>query len=210
MSTVRATQVATMLTDTTTRRGAFRFLAGVAMASSGFAALGIADADAKKRKRKGKKQDNGICGRGKRARVRVPHDGKIVHTPTLENGRRYRPRVAGVVTGSSSLLTSVGIDAGYIFRPGGDPNLAQDVYGDVDFGLSVDGVAAAWGDHASNHVYERDVVGQGKKLALRLVTEPESGLNQLGQSELAAQRIIANPDLDFTFSGSLTVEILCD
>jgi len=208
----RTIQTASSLTAATNRRGTFRLLAGLALATSGLTNLGSADAGArnkKKNKRKGKKGGKGICGDKRHARVRVPHDGTIVYTEKLEAGKRYRLRVSGYLNGYAPLLPSVGVDAGYIFKPNGDPSLARDVYADIDFGLSVDGTAANWGAHQTDHIYSREIVGQGQKLALRMITKAEDGMNQSSQNEPSARREIeVNPVL--TLSGSLTVEILCD
>lgn len=204
----RTTETASVLTGSTTRRGALRLLAGLALTGSGLAAFGSTDASAKKKsKRKGKK---GICGDKRHARVRVPHDGSVVHTETLQAGKRYRLRVSGHVTGSAPLLVNpVGIDAGHIFRQGDGSTTTYDSINGVDYGLSVDGAAASWGDYASNHVYERKVVGQGKKLALRLVTEPESSFGNSAQGQLSTRRLVETP-IELELSGSLTVEISCD
>lgn len=205
MKSERTTGIASPSTASSTRRGALRFLAGLALSGSGLAALGGAETGAKKkRKGNGKKEGHGHCGRDRRlARVIVPHDGSVVHTPVLENGRRYRLRVSDYASGTS-VFTAIGIDAGYIFRRDGEPP-ALDSYGDVDMGLSVDGAAADWGAYAANHVYEKNVVGQGERLALRLVTRPdEAGLSQGTQ-----RRVITEIDYDFGLSGSLKVEILC-
>lgn len=203
---------ASTLTGPSTRRGALRFLTGIALVGSGLATLGSADADARNKKkntRKSKKNGKGICGDKRHARVRVPHDGTVVFTEKLEAGKRYRLRVSGYVSGFGPLLPSVGVDAGFIFRPDGDPSLARDIYAGIDFGLTVDGVAANWGAHQTDHVYVREVVGGGKKLALRVITKSEESLSQSSQSEPSARRVIeVNPVL--TLSGSLTVEILCD
>jgi hypothetical protein len=213
METERPTQIASMLTDTTSRRGALHFLAGLALAGIGRATLGSTDVDAKNKKKgkgKGKKRDKKTCNRRKPlARLKVSHDGSIVRTPTLENGRRYWLRVSDHVTGTAPLLSPVGIDAGYVFRQGDGEATAKDNWNGVDYGLSVDGEAANWGDYQSNHVYGQKVEGQGQKLALRLVTEPESGFNQSADGDLAAQRIISTP-IDLELSGALTVEIFCD
>ena len=206
MATELKTDIATLLTASSTRRGALRFLAGIALSGAGLAALGGEETGAKK-KRKGRDKNNGQgrCGRDRRlARVNVPHDGSIVHTPVLEHGRQYRLRVSGFASGSS-FLTPIGIDAGYIFAQGGNPELAKDVYGDADMGLSVDGAAAKWGPYAANHVYEKNVVGQGERLALRLVSRPD----EAGLSQGTAARIISEIDYEFGLSGSLKVEILC-
>ena len=205
------TKMAPVQTATTTRRGALRLLAGLAVASTGLAALSTAESNAKKKKsRKGKKGGNGICGDKRHARVRVPHDGSVVYTERLENGKRYRLRVTDHVTADYPLLTDpMGIDAGHIFRQEDGPTTAYDSPNGVDYGLSVDGRSASWGDYASNHVYERNVVGQGQKLALRLVTGPESALNPSSQGQLSARRLISTP-IELELSGSLSVEILCD
>ena len=206
------TQTESMLTGSTTRRGALRFLAGIAMTGSGLAALGSADADAKnkKNKRKGKKGGKGICGDKKRARVQVPHDGTVVYTEKLEAGKRYRLRVSDFVTATAPLRPDpVGIDAGYVFRQDGGSVTASDSANGVDYGLSVDGESASWGGYTSNHVYERKVVGQGKKLALRLITEPENSFSNSAQDQLSARRLTETP-IEYELSGSLTVEILCD
>lgn len=199
----RTIQPASTLTASTSRRGALRLLAGLALAGSGLAALNAADADAKsknKNKRKGKKETK------RSNRVRVPHDGTIVYTEKLEAGKRYRLRVSGFLRGSGPLLPSAGVDAGYIFRPDGDPSLARDVYAGIDFGLSVDGAAADWGPHRTDHVYTREVVGAGERLALRMITASEESLSQSAENEPSTRRVIEiNPNL--TVSGSLTVEV---
>ncbi len=200
------------LTQSTTRRGALHFLAGLALASSALTGLGSDDTDAKnkKNKRKGKKGGKGICGDKQYARVRVPHDGAIVYTEKLEAGKRYTLRVSGHVTGAAPLLVNpIGFDAGHIFRQVDGSTTADDSKNGIDFGLSVDGAAAAWGDYASNHVYERKVVGEGKKLALHLVTKAESSLNPSAQGQLSVRRIISTP-IELDLSGSLTAEVLCD
>jgi hypothetical protein len=209
----RTIPTTSMRITSTTRRGALRFFAGLAMAGSGFASLGSADADARnkknKRKNKGKKGGMGICGDKRHARVRVPHDGSVVYTEKLEAGKRYRLRVSGYASGYGPLLPSAGVDAGYLFRPDGDPSLARDAYAGIDFGLSVDGAPANWGTHQTDHVYTREIVGDGRKLALRMVTKVEETLTPTNQSQPSTRREIEiNPLL--TLSGSLTVEILCD
>jgi hypothetical protein len=207
MKRERSTRIASMLTQTTTRRGALRFLAAAALGSAGLTVLDAADADARKKRRRKRKKRQGGCQRGKPlAQVSVPHDGTTVHTPALEQGRRYRLRVSGVVSGHS-LLTPIGVDAGYLFRAQSDQLVAHDVLNDIDYGLSVDGAAADWGDYASGHVYEREVLGQDQALALRLVTTANE-LNQ-GTGQMIAQRIITNPNPDLNLSGTLKVEILC-
>lgn len=208
MDSERTTGITSLLTVSSTRRGALRFLAGIALSGTALAAIGGEEVDArKKRKGRDKDKDNkgqGRCGRDRRlAKLNVPHDGSIVYTPVLENGRRYRLRVSGFASGTS-FFTPIGIDAGYIFRRDGQPP-ALDSYGDVDMGLSVDGAAASWGAYAANHVYEKNVVGQGERLALRLVTRPD----EAALSQGTARRIITELDYEFGLSGSLEVEILC-
>ena len=173
-------EIAATLTDAMTRRGALRFLAAAVMGSAGIAALGGVSGEAKKKRgKKGKKPGNGLCGRDRKlAELKVLSDGSIVQTPVLEPGRSYRLRVSGAVTGTTSLQAPVGIDAGYIFTNGGPQFIAHDVFAEVNYGLAVDGAAASWGDYAANHVYERVVEGNGERLALRLVTGPESALPQ--------------------------------
>lgn len=207
----RTIQPASTQTASTSRRGALRLLAGLALAGSGLAALDTAGADAKsKNKKKGKKRGKGICGDKRHARVRVPHDGSVVHTETLEGGKHYRLRVSGHVTGSAPLLVNpVGIDAGHIFRQGDGSTTTYDNINGVDYGLSVDGAAASWGDYASNHVYERKVVGEGKKLALRFIAEPESSFGNSAQGQPSTRRLVETP-IELELSGSLTVEIFCD
>jgi hypothetical protein len=206
----------TILTGATTRRGALRFLAAAAITGAGSAAFGAASIEAKKPKRNGKgkekSKDKGKphgksgCGQGRALdRVKVPHDGTTVQTAELEAGKSYRIRVSGQVTGTTSLLAPIAIDAGYIYRPGSDPSPTLDIYGDADMGLSVDGAAASWGDYAADHVYEREIVGQGQRLALRLITKPDDAL----QTHAATGRIIRVFDYNFVLSGSLSVEVLC-
>jgi hypothetical protein len=208
-------QIAAILTGATTRRGALRLLAAAAMTGAGSAAFAT-KIEAKKPKNNGKNKGKGKgkdkqhgksgCGRGRALdQVKVPHDGTTVQTATLEAGKSYRIRVSGQVTGTTSLLAPIGIDAGYIYRTDGNRAPALDVYGDADMGLSVDGVAASWGDYAANHVYEREIVGQGERVSLRLVTRPDDAL----QTQASTRRIISVFDYDFNLSGSLTVEILC-
>jgi hypothetical protein len=209
----RTIPTASTLTGAMSRRGTLRILAGLAMASSGLSALEGTDADARnkkdKRKNKGRKGSKGICADKRHARVRVPHDGSVVYTAKLEAGKHYRLRASGYASGYGPLLPSVGVDAAFIFRPDGDPSLARDVYAGIDFGLSVDGAPANWGAHQPDHVYTREVVGEGKKLALRMVTKAEESLTPNNQSQPSTRREIEiNPLL--TLSGSLTVEILCD
>jgi hypothetical protein len=213
METERTTtQFASTLIASTTRRGALCFLAGLAMAGSGLAVLSGTDADAKNKK-KGKKNNGkgkGTCDRRKPlARLKVSHDGSVVHTPKLENGRRYRLRVSESVVGTAPLFPQVGVDAGYLFRQDGGDTIAKDSAEGLDFGLWIDDEAVAWGGYNGKHVYERVVKGEGEKLALHLVTEPESGLSQGAGGQVSAQRIISTP-VDFEFAGSLTVEVFCD
>jgi hypothetical protein len=211
-------RIAAILTEATTRRGALRLLAAAAITGAESATFGAATIEAKKPKSngkgkekskgkdKGKQHGKSGCGHGKALdRVKVPHDGTTVQTAELEAGKSYRIRVSGQVTGTTSLLTPIAIDAGYIYRLDSDPSLALDVYGDADMGLSVDGAAATWGDYAADHVYEREIVGQGQRLSLRVVTKPEDAL----QTHASTRRIITVFDYNFVLSGSLTVEVLC-
>jgi hypothetical protein len=184
------------------------------MGGVGYAAVATPDADAKnKRKKRGKKGKNtqpgdGQCGRDRKlAELQVPHDGSVVQTRVLAQGRSYRLRISGVIEGTTALQTPVGVDAGYIFGNSGQQFIARDLYGEVNIGLSVDGAPASWGDYASDHVYERVVEGEGKRLALRVVTEPEPELSQ-GTGQMTARRIITT-DLELNLSGELTVEVLC-
>jgi hypothetical protein len=205
------TDTASSLTEATTRRGALRFLAAVAMAGAARAAFAAPHADAKKKhgkNKKGKKPGNGLCGRDRKlAALKVRYDGSLVLTPALEEGRSYRLRVSGVIEGTTALQTPVGVDAGYIFANKGAQLIARDSYAEVNIGLSVDGGAASWGDYAADHVYERAIQGQGQRLALRVVTKPESALSQ-GTEQVTAQRIIS-VDPELNLSGELTVEVLC-
>ena len=205
----RTIPTTSMQTNSTTRRGALRFLAGLAMAGSGLTALGSADSNARNKKSSRKKKSGkGICGDKRHARVHVPHDGPGVYTKTLEAGKQYRLRASGYVSGYGPLLPSAGVDAGYLFRPDGDPSLARDVYAGIDFGLSIDGAAATWGAHQTDHVYTREIVGEGQELALRMITKAEESLTPTNQGQPSTRREIEiNPLL--TLSGSLTVEILC-
>jgi hypothetical protein len=211
METERTTQTASTSAGSLSRRAVLRALAGFALTGTGTAIFHGAVGAKKKRKGKDKDKDkgtkggNGRCGRKRRlARLQVPHDGTIVHTPVLESGRRYRLRVSGYVSGST-LLTPIGIDAGFLFRRDGQLGPTFDTYGDADMGLSVDGAAAHWGDYEADHVYQREVVGQGERLALRLVSRPDEPSFNQG----TARRLITVFDYDFDLSGTLTVEVLC-
>jgi hypothetical protein len=202
-------QTTSTLNASTSRRESLRFLAALALTGSGLAGLAAVDADAKKNKN-GKKRRKSTCdGRKPLARVKVSHDGSTAHTPKLENGRRYRLRVSGSVTGTAPLFPEIGVDAGYLFREDGGDTIAKDTADGLDFGLRIDGEPVPWGGYTSNHVYERRVQGAGGKLALRLVTESESQFSNSAQGQLSVRRLVETP-VDFDFSGELTVEIFCD
>ena len=210
--TQHAIQTASTMTAATSRRGAIRFLAGLALAGSGLATLDpqASVARNKKNKRRGKNGGKATCdGRKPLARVKVSSDGSSVQTPRLENGRRYRLRVTGSVTGTAPLFPEIGVDAGYLFREDGGDTIAKDSADGLDFGLWIDDEPVAWGGYNANHVYERRVQGEGQKLALLLVTESESELSQGASGQLSVRRLISTP-VDFDFSGDLTVEIFCD
>lgn len=197
--------VARRLAETTGRRRVLRLLAGgalgalvgwpVAEAASAHDALATCSRfeDKKKRKacvKKAKKHNRthtnaNTCPAGRRVgSVNVPGNGTTVSTPVLAQGQRYRLRASGAAATNATR----GQDAEYDFpfaNPSDLNNVIDSVQG-TDIGVSIDGQAPDWGPYNVAHVYEREVVGQGRALSLKLV------------------------DIIYTDnSGSLTIEIFC-
>jgi hypothetical protein len=161
--------------EVSTRRGFVRLLGGAAaigaMVAVGHAAPAVAKRNKKNRKRKKKGNATGntqtpqtTCQPGAQiGAVSVPATGATVSTPVLTQGQRYRLRASGFW---SSNATN-GQDAFADF-PFANPNAPVTTFQGVRLGLSVDGGSAdVWGSYNTNHVYEREVVGQGAALTLR-------------------------------------------
>jgi hypothetical protein len=103
-------------------------------------------------------------------------------TPTLKRGQRYQLRAIGFWSTNASF----GNDAFAAF-PFANPNAPETVFQGVRLGLSVDGSSPdQWGSYHLDHIYEREVTGEGAPLSLRF-TDPLSADN----------------------TGTLTVEVSC-
>lgn len=208
-STALADRLNISISTSITRRGALRFLAAAVVGGAGIAGPGSSAIDAKRKRRKHRKgggSSKAICGRGGHAvKLELPNDGTVVETPVLAAGHSYRLRVSGVVTGVTSTQAEVGIDAGYRFANRANSIAFTDSFGDLDYGVSVDGGPANWGDFTTTHVYERVVNGNGAKLALRFTALPAPAAAKRGLRRI----ITEDPDLDLTLDGELTVEIHC-
>ena len=155
-----------------TRRTFVRFV-GAAAAMGAIAVVSRGEsAEAKKgRKKRGKRQKQTpggqtpqTCQSGTQVgAVSVPATGATVQTPVLLQGQRYRLRASGFW---SSNATN-GQDAFADF-PFANPAAFVTTFQGVRLGLSVDGGSAdVWGSYTTNHVYEREVTGQGVALSLR-------------------------------------------
>ena len=134
------------------------------------AVIGAGDGAEAKRKRgkKGKGKGNGqqgtVCQPGQQVgAVSVPGTGATVTTPVLQQGQRYRLRASGFW--STNATRGLDAFADFAFA---DPTTPVTTFQGVRLGLSVDGGSAdGWGSYTTSHVYEQEVVGQGRALSLR-------------------------------------------
>lgn len=154
-------RIAAALAETRTRRGALRWLAGVAGAAA-LAGRGPAEAEAKKGNNGGKR-----CRRGQRiASISIPADGSPVLTPVLARNRRYRIVARGVALGPDDWA----VDAGYFSNSTPLFAVQEDACGapgDTDVGLAIEGLVPDWGPFDESHVY-RTVVTTDGDMALAL------------------------------------------
>ncbi len=181
MDPLRFDGLATKIGEISTRRNVLKWLGGTVAGGLVVVAAGHA-ADAK-RKKKGKKQKAKTCAPGRSVgSVNVPADGTAVNTPVLDAGQRYRLRATGFWTSNATH----GQDAFADFELA-NPNVSVTTFQGTRLGLSVDGGNVdQWGSYNTNHVYQREVVGQGTALSLRC------------------------SDVVFTDnSGSVTVDVFC-
>ena len=166
--------IARELGAVSTRRS-FVHLLGAATAMSAVAVVARGEAaEAKRKGRKKKKNKNKntpttqtpqtICQSGSQVgAVSVPGTGASVSTPVLAQGQRYRLRASGFW--SSNATHGQDAFADFEFA---NPNAVVTTFEGVRLGLSIDGGSAdVWGSYTTNHVYEREVVGQGAALSLR-------------------------------------------
>ena len=149
-----------------TRRGVLRF-AGGAAAIAALAAMGEITVDAKRRgkgKGKGKKKQQVVCQPGQSiGSVSVPATGTMVSTPILIAGQRYRLRASGFW--SSNATHGQDAFADFAFAT---PATPVTTFQGVRLGLEVDGGSPDfWGSYSTGHVYEREIVGQGRAVTLR-------------------------------------------
>ena len=151
-----------------TRRGVLRFAGGAATIAV-LAALGGSPVDAKRRgkgkgKGKSKKQQQVICQAGQTVgSVSVPATGTTVSTPILAAGQRYRLRASGFW--SSNATHGQDAFADFEFAT---PATPVTTFQGVRLGLEVDGGSPDfWGSYSTGHVYEREIVGQGRAVTLR-------------------------------------------
>ena len=158
--------------EASSRRTFVRLVGGVAAMGAIAAVSRGESAEAKKgRKKRGKrkKQTPGqTCQSGTQVgAVSVPATGVAVNTPVLTQGQRYRLRASGFW--SSNATHGQDAFADFEFA---DPTKVVTTFQGVRLGLSVDGGSAdVWGTYTTGHVYEREVIGQGKALSLRY-TDP--------------------------------------
>lgn len=138
----------------------------------------------KKSKGRGKGQPQEVCRRGIQfGAVSVPATGASVKTPVLVAGQRYRLRASGFWSSNATHGSDAFADFEFA-----NPAAIVTTFEGVRLGLSVDGGNVdGWGSYTTNHVYEREVVGQGVALSLR------------------CSDVIHTDN-----SGSVLVEVLCD
>jgi hypothetical protein len=164
--------------EPSTRRGFVRLLGGTAALGAVAAATRVEPAAAKRKRRRKKKKKQVTpltCQPGTQVgAVSVPATGATVTTPVLLAGQRYRLRASGFW--SSNATHGQDAFADFEFA---NPNAVVTTFQGVRLGLSVDGGNIdQWGTYNTNHVYEREVVGQGAALSLRcsdLVHSDNSG-----------------------------------
>jgi hypothetical protein len=147
------------------------------------AAAGITSTEAKKKKRKKPKKGSSACPAGTLlATVIVPGHGQTVFTPSLDSGQRHRLRAVG----ACSTDATHGNDAFAAF-PYANPTTFEKTADGVRLGLSIDGGSPdQWGTYKPDHIYEREVTGQGDALALKFI----------------------DPNTDFN-AGALIVDVFC-
>ena len=128
-------------------------------------------ADAKRKRNKRKKHttpqpSQTTCQSGTQlGAVSVPATGDKVNTPVLVAGQRYRLRASGFW--NTNATDGNDAVAAFAFAT---PNAPVTVAGGVRVGLSVDdGSPDFWGSYTTTHLYEREVIGQGKALSLHYV-----------------------------------------
>lgn len=167
MDAVRLDQWSRTLVAGRSRRQLLRGFAGAALTGM-FGLAGTPDVEAKR-----KKNDRAVCRKGERVdRLSVPANGESVRSALLAKGQRYLIRVSGFVRDEEW-----GLDADYYFLRD-DPTNPAEIYDacfdSTDVGLSIDDAILdddkfpSWGAYTDDHVYERTIVGDGKRLRLRL------------------------------------------
>jgi hypothetical protein len=186
MNSTRIDDLIAALSATVSRRAAVRAIgATTAIALAAIAGRdGVAKTNKnKKKKRKKRTASPGVCPSGTLVgTVAVPANGTSVTTVPLNQGQRYRLRA----TGFWSTNAEFGNDAYAAFKLTA-PGTPTTVFQGTRLGLSVAGGSPdLWGSYNSNHVYEREVTGQGAALSLRF-TDPVTSDN----------------------AGTLTVDVIC-
>lgn len=149
-----------------TRRGLLRIMGGAAAVGT-LVAIGGTSVDAKRKgkgKGKGKTKKQVICQPGQTiGSVSVPATGTTVSTPILVAGQRYRLRASGFW--SSNATHGQDAFADFAFAT---PATPVTTFQGVRLGLEVDGGSPdLWGSYSTGHVYEREIVGQGRAVTLR-------------------------------------------
>jgi hypothetical protein len=154
------------LGEVATRRHFVRLLGGGAALGAVVVTTQAEPAAAKRKRRKkgNNKKKQAICRPGSQlGAVSVPATGATVTTPVLLQGQRYRLRASGFWLSNATH----GQDAFADFEIAAPTKVVTTFQG-VRLGLSVDGGNTdLWGSYTTNHVYEREVVGQGAALSLR-------------------------------------------
>jgi hypothetical protein len=148
--------------DTSSRRDVLRGLAG---AGGAFGALRLPNAvAAKKKKNKKKRKRQPTCRPGEQVgAVGVPGTGAVVATPVLKKDQRYRLRASGFW--SSNATNGQDAFADFTFA---NHAIHTTVFQNVRLGLSVDdGSPDLWGSYKVDHLYVRELTGQGAALSLR-------------------------------------------
>ena len=149
------------------RRAVVRGLAAALLAAGG----GIAATTQAKQKRRKKGQQQpkppqAICPPGKQiATLAVPADGSEVFTPVLAKGQRYSLRASGYWSTNGEYMNDA--VAAFPFANPGEPVF---FHNGVRLGLSVNGqLPDIWGTYKLSHAYRLVVVGDGKRLPLRML-----------------------------------------
>jgi len=170
------------ITDSLGRKSSRRGVIGrfaVALGAGAASLVPGLDADARKKRKKKKRggpagspstpPPTSVCTRGASLGSHlIPTDGSSVSTATLAAGQRYILRASGV----SRVVGIGGIDADNFFNPDDatNPLLVFDGCADgTDIGVIIAGdESPGWGGYDGSHIYEREVVGTGQPLRLRL------------------------------------------